>query len=164
MPAPASRGFFDRALGATVTIAAFLVLPVSLLLFLQWPLRDVVQAYSREANDLAQILFALYVGVAITAATRADAHLAADGVARALSLRTRRALARVAALAVQAPWAAFVLWSGWPSLVQSVRQLEAFPDTFNPGYFVIRIALALLALLVLIQALRDSFAPPSESA
>ena len=31
-----------------------LVLPVSLLLFLQWPLRDLVQAYSIESNDLAE--------------------------------------------------------------------------------------------------------------
>jgi len=155
----------DGALRATVTAAAFLVLPVSLLLFLQWPLRDAVGAYSREANDLAQVLFALYVAVAITAATRADAHLAADGAARALSLRSRGLLARLAALCVLAPWSAFVLWSGYPSLVQSVRQLEAFPDTFNPGYFVIRIALALLALLVLMQALIDAFAPsPNEAA
>ena len=153
----------DRALHAIVTAAAFLVLPVSLLLFLQWPLREVVQAYSREANDLAQILFALYVAVAITAATRADAHLAADGAARALSPRSRRLLARLAALCVLAPWSAFVLWSGYPSLVQSVRQLEAFPETFNSGYFLIRVALAVLALLVLIQALIDTFAPhPSE--
>jgi len=151
----------DRAVRAIVTAAAFLVLPVSLLLFLQWPLRDVVQAYSREANDLAQILFALYVAVAITAATRADAHLAADGAAGALSARSRRLLARAAALCVLAPWSAFVLWSGYPSLVQSVRQLEAFPETFNPGYFLIRVALAVLALLVLIQALIDAFAPRS---
>ncbi len=148
----------DCALHAVVTTAAFLVLPVSLLLFLQWPLRDLLQAYSREANDLAQILFALYVAVAITAATRADAHLAADG-AVVLSPRSRRLLARIAAVCVLAPWSAFVLWSGYPSLVQSVRQLEAFPETFNPGYFLIRVALAVLALLVLLQALIDAFAP-----
>lgn len=51
----------DRTLGRLVTAASVLVLPVSLLLFLQWPLREWVQAYSREANDLAQALFAIYV-------------------------------------------------------------------------------------------------------
>ncbi len=35
-----------------VRAASLLVLPVSLLLFLQWPLRDLVHAGSREANDL----------------------------------------------------------------------------------------------------------------
>jgi len=60
----------DRTLGCLIAAASVLVLPVSLLLFLQWPLREWLQAYSREANDLAQVLFALYVSVAITAATR----------------------------------------------------------------------------------------------
>ena len=63
----------DRLVDAAVRGAAFLVLPVSLLLFLQWPLRDLVHLYSREANDLAQVLFALYVSVAITQATRRGA-------------------------------------------------------------------------------------------
>jgi TRAP-type C4-dicarboxylate transport system permease small subunit len=158
-PRTGFREALDRTLGASVAVASFVVLPVSLLLFLQWPLREIVQAYSREANDFAQILFALYVAVAITAATRSGAHLAADGAGPRLSPRARRAVTRGAALLVSAPWSAFVLWAGWPSLVQSVRQLEAFPETFNPGYFVIRSALALLASLVLVQALLDAFDP-----
>jgi len=152
-----------RIVDRLVSAGSVVVLPLSLLLFLQWPLRDVVQAYSREANDLAQILFALYVAVAITAATRSGAHLAADGAGPRLSPRTRRLLARAAALLVAAPWAAFVLWAGWNSLLHSVAQREAFPETFNPGYFMLRVALALLALLVLVQALGDAVAPgPSD--
>ncbi len=46
------------------------MLPVALILFLQWPLRDFVRAYSREANDLGQWIFALYVSLALTFATR----------------------------------------------------------------------------------------------
>jgi hypothetical protein len=49
-------------------VAGALVVPLALLLFAQWPLRDGVQAYSRQANDAAQILFAVYAAVAITAA------------------------------------------------------------------------------------------------
>ena len=156
--------WLERAERAIIAGASILVLPVSLLLFLQWPLRDWLQAYSREANDLAQILFAIYVSVAITAATRAHAHIAADGAARRLDSRTRRILTRVAAGAVLVPWSAFVLYAGFGSLVQSVAQLEGFPETFNPGYFLIRIALALLALLVILRALRDMLAssPPDE--
>ena len=43
-------------------------------------IRLVVQAYSREANDIAQCLFALYVSVAILCATRGGAHLATDAM------------------------------------------------------------------------------------
>jgi TRAP-type mannitol/chloroaromatic compound transport system permease small subunit len=142
----------DRALGWLVGAAGVLVLPLSLLLFLQWPLREWVQAFSREANDLAQIVFALYVAVAVTAATRGHSHLAADTLARRYSVLARARLARVAALAIQVPWALFVLWSAWPIVMQSFRQLEAFPDTFNPGYFLLKGAVALLAVGVALQA------------
>jgi len=147
----------DRILERIVLATGVLVLPVGLLLFLQWPLREVVQAYSREANDLAQCLFALYVSIAITSATRRRAHLATDIVAQRYSQRTRRTLARAGALFVLVPWSLFILYAAWPMTAQSVRQLEAFPETFNPGYFVLKIALLLAAQLVLVQALLDTF-------
>ena len=59
----------DRALALATAAARHLALPLSLLLFLQWPLRDLVRSYSREANDLGQWIFALYVAASVTAAT-----------------------------------------------------------------------------------------------
>ena len=59
----------DRLLGALMRAGRWLAPLLALLLFAQWPLRDWVQAYSREANDLAQIGFAFYVSLAVTAAT-----------------------------------------------------------------------------------------------
>jgi hypothetical protein len=75
--APALASALDRVCAA----AAWLALPLALLLFAQWPLRDVVGAWSRDANDAAQWLFALYVALALRAATRARAHLAAGRLA-----------------------------------------------------------------------------------
>src|SRR5205085_6516927 len=70
----------DRLLGALMRAGRWLAPLLALLLFAQWPLRDWVQAYSREANDLAQIGFAFYVSLAVTAATRAGAHLVVDSL------------------------------------------------------------------------------------
>ena len=75
----------DRAIGWLVASAKWLALPLIALLFLQWPLRDLVRGWSREANDLGQIAFALFVAVSVTAATRAHTHLAADLVAQRYS-------------------------------------------------------------------------------
>jgi len=158
-----SLAIVDRLIALAVGAATLLVLPVSLLLFLQWPLREIFQAYSREANDLAQLLFALYVSCAITYSTRKHAHLAADVLAHRYRATTRAGLARVGALAVLVPWAAFMLYASWPIVAQSVRQLEAFPETYNPGYFLVKVALFALALLVLLQALIDiARKPPAE--
>lgn len=147
----------DRALGALLRWGAGLVLPVSLLLFLQWPLRDLLHGYSREANDLAQLLFALYVSLAVTCATRHHAHLAADAFARRYPLRVRACMSRIAAALVLIPWSSFILYAAMPGVLQSVWQREGFPETFNPGYFIVRAGVALLALLVWLQALLDIF-------
>ena len=57
------------------------------------------------------------------------------------------------------PWALFMLIAGRKIVFWSVLQLELFPDTFNPGYFLIKIAMALLALLVIAQAILDIARP-----
>jgi hypothetical protein len=123
-----------------------LVLALSLLLFAQWPLRDVVQAGSRQANDLAQVIFAIYMAIAVTAASIDGMHLAAR---HAPDEHDKPVRWRVwAVFACTAPWAAIVLWTSTPGVWQSVMQLERFGETLNPGYFLVRVSLWLLAALV----------------
>jgi TRAP-type mannitol/chloroaromatic compound transport system permease small subunit len=152
----------DDLIGRIIALGRVLAIPVVLLLFLQWPLRDLVRAYSREANDLGQWLFALYVAMAITAATRARTHLATDVIARRYSARSRRFLSRAAALVGVLPWALFVLISGWNLVLTSLLGRETFPDTTNPGYFMIKLGLWLLAGLMLAQGVVDALAAPRE--
>jgi TRAP-type C4-dicarboxylate transport system permease small subunit len=149
----------DRAVGAAIAAAQWLVLPVSLLLFLQWPLRDLLHAWSREANDLAQWLFALYVSVAVTYATRERSHLAAGALAERYSPPTRDRIGRAGAALCVLPWSLFVLVAGAPALWRSVIGLERFPETYNPGYFIIKASVCLLALLMLAQAVIDLLRP-----
>ena len=150
-PGPPSR---KRAAASAVAAALLLVLPLSLLLCLQWPLREIVHAWSREANDLAQILFALYVSLAITYASREGTHLAADSWARRYPARPRRILARAAAVCVAIPWSLFVLYASAAPVWQSLRQLESFPETYNPGYFLVKLCIWVLALGVLADGVR----------
>ncbi|WP_247894363.1 TRAP transporter small permease subunit [Azospirillum sp. B510] len=154
LPPPLRRA--DRLLGRIVGAGRWLVFAVTLLLFLQWPLRDLLQAYSREANDLAQWLFALYVSMAVPYATRAGTHLAADSLGHRLPRALRARLDRLGALLVLLPWSLFILVTGWGMVSRSVLQLETFPDTFNPGYFIVKASAWLMALLTLLQALLDT--------
>jgi TRAP-type mannitol/chloroaromatic compound transport system permease small subunit len=149
----------DRLVRAFLGVGQWLVLPVLVLLFAQWPLRDLLRVYSREANDLGQIFFALYVAIALTAATRAGTHLAADALARSYPLRVRILIVRLGALFGLLPWALFMLIAGRRIVLWSVLELELFPDTSNPGYFLIKLAMALLALLVIAQAILDIARP-----
>ena len=152
----------DRALGAVLELAKWLVVPVAFLLFLQWPLRELVQAYSREANDLGQWIFALFMAAAVTAATRERIHLAADQFARRYAPSVRALVVRLGALIGLAPWALFVMYASRQSVWMSVRYLEGFPDTYNPGYFMIKVSLWLLAGLLLLQAIVDALRPRAD--
>ena len=150
------RGFatsLASALDRACTAGAWLAVPLALLLFAQWPLRDLVGAWSRDANDAAQWIFALYVALALRAATRARAHMAAGLVRRHGAGRWRRAIDRYGEAILVLPWALFVVASSALPTWRSLAGLEAFPDTFNPLYFLIRCAAWLLAFLVLVQAL-----------
>ena len=152
----------DRVIAASLRALYWLILPVVLLLFLQWPLRDIVRSHSREANDLGQWIFALYVAASVTAATRARTHLAADLLVRRYGRAVRAFLMRCGAACGLIPWALLVLIAGKNLIVSSLVSLEAFPDTYNPGYFIIKVALWVLAGLVFAQALLDIARPRLE--
>ncbi|WP_394788346.1 TRAP transporter small permease subunit [Rhodoferax sp.] len=152
----------NRSLVRLTAAASLLVIPLTLLLCAQWPLRDLLHAYSREANDLAQLLFGGYVSVAMVYATRSQAHLTPDVLARRYPARLRRRLLQCATLGIVLPWAGFILYAAAPMVWQSVLQLERFPDTFTPGYFILKIAVMLLAWLAILQALVDLLLPVAD--
>ena len=147
----------DRLIGTLVAAAQWLALPLIVLLFLQWPLRDIMRSYSREANDLGQIIFALFVAVSVTAATRAGTHLAADTLAQRYSPKTRHRLRQFGVALGLLPWAIFMLLAGKSIVVSSVQGLELFPDSGNPGYFIIKVALWVMALLIIAQSVLEIF-------
>jgi TRAP-type mannitol/chloroaromatic compound transport system permease small subunit len=142
----------DRLLSSMTTFAAWLALPVVATLFLQWPLRDVARCCSREANDLGQWLFALYIAVAVTAATRACTHMAADARSKAYRPSIRAWIGRAAILIVTLPFAVGVGILAFPAAIASLLRLETFGDTGNPGYFIIKGSVVVLTLLMAVQA------------
>jgi TRAP-type mannitol/chloroaromatic compound transport system permease small subunit len=149
----------DHVIGGFLSALQWLALPLVVLLFLQWPLRDIFKAYSREANDLGQIIFALFVAASVTDATRAGTHLAADTLAQRYSAHTRHRIKQVGTAIGMVHWALFFLIAGKSIVVPSIELLEAFPDTYNPGYYIIKAALWLMALLILAQSAVDVFRP-----
>ena len=149
----------DRVIGQIVAATQWLALPLVVLLFLQWPLRDVVRIFSREANDLGQVIFAFFVAVSVTAATRARTHLAADLLASRYQPRVRRRLNQLGSALGLLPWALFVLVASKSTVISSLHDREAFQDSGNPGYFLIKLALWVMAILILCQSLVDILRP-----
>ena len=95
-----------------------------------------------------------------TLQTQCDgAHLAADAFSQRYRPATRRRLLRIATAFVLVPLALVIIAAGAPAAWMSLLQLERFPETLNAGYFLVRLAALLLALLVLAQALVDLVTP-----
>lgn len=129
-----------------------LSLAITLLLFLQWPLRELAGAGAAQANDLAQWLFALYVALAIGHAGRRGAHLVARPDLAQPAQGRPPLWRRVGAPLCVLPWALYLALGAAPMVWQSVRGLERFPETANPGYWLVKVALLLMAVLLAGQA------------
>ncbi|MBB3181431.1 C4-dicarboxylate ABC transporter substrate-binding protein [Variovorax sp. Sphag1AA] len=150
-----SRSRLQRLLDGISIAMMPLALAITLLLFLQWPLRDWIGKGSTQANDLAQWLFALYVAVAINHARRRGAHLVARPDIPPSGAGVMARLRRIGAPLCVLPWALFLVVSAAAPVSQSVQALELFPDSFNPGYFMIKVALMLMGIVMLLQSALD---------
>src|ERR1019366_6037132 len=100
------------SLDRTPRAFAWLVLPLALLLFAQWPLRDLVGLWSPQANDIAQWVFAIYIALALREATRKRAHMAAGLFVSRYPPHWQHRIARFGEAVAVLPWAVFVLVSG----------------------------------------------------
>ena len=158
----ALRKFLHKSLLICIHAIAWSVLALGVLLFVQWPLREWVQAYSRQANDVAQIVFALLAAASIAAASMAGTHLSAHVVTHInANVATHSGYAaaqqpawRKWALALCVlPWAVFMLWASAPLAWNALVSLEKFGETSTPGFFIIKCAVLLMAVLVLVQTL-----------
>jgi hypothetical protein len=91
-----------------------------------------VRCCSCEANDLGQIIFALFVAVSVTATTRNATHLASDALAHRYSPRARHRLRQCGAVLAALSWALFIMIASKPFVVGSVLGLESFPTRSLP--------------------------------
>ena len=87
----------------------------------------------------------------MTAASVSKTHLALVNHAHTTTKKIAVWRAWLLAICV-VPWALFLLWTATPQMWASIKALEIFSEGLTLGYFVLRIALVLLALLVLVEA------------
>ena len=138
--------------------AIALVVPIVVLLLIQWPLRTWVETFSNYIFNFTQVLFGLYAAFAITAASRSNAHLAFVSYGSTKKTKKDSQWRTWARLACVTPWALLILYISVPQTWQSIMLLEKFREGgFAHGYFMLRLSVVLLALLVLVNALADVY-------
>jgi TRAP-type mannitol/chloroaromatic compound transport system permease small subunit len=139
--------------------AAWLVLAVVFFLFVQNPLREFIGRGQFVANDLGQLAHAAVFMIGVAYAWRWDRQVRVDLFYRRMGPKTRALVNLVGSLLLLAPWLVIVAWDAVPTVVDSVRILERFPESNTQGYFVMKALLlafvATLAMQVLAVAARS---------
>jgi len=122
------------------------------LLWIQWPMRVFLGGNSRLFNDIGQIVFAFFWVLAFAVACSTQSHLK---LTSSVHPQPEREIWRATwSLIITLPWAVFVIYSAWPLLFHSLQDNEKFPDTYSPGFYLIKLALVLLPVGLLLAGLR----------
>jgi TRAP-type mannitol/chloroaromatic compound transport system permease small subunit len=132
--------------------AAWLVLAVVFLLFVQNPLREYVGRGQFFANDMGQLAHAAVFMIGVAYAWRWDRQVRVDLFYRNMSVRARALVNLLGTVFLLLPWLALVAWSEGPTAIQSVKLAEQFPETGSPGFFVMNIVVLAFVALVALQA------------
>ena len=121
----------------------FLTLPIVLLvvfLWAQWPMRVFASGKPRLINDMGQIAFAYFWVMAFAIACLSQSHLQISDNAAP----TKKGKRAWTGFVLSLPWAIFLVYSAWPLLINSWHENEKFPDSYSPGFYLIKLALILL--------------------
>ena len=133
--------------------AAWLVLAVVFLLFVQNPLREFIGRGQFVANDMGQLCHAAVFMIGFAYAWRWNRQVRVDLLYRRMTPRMRALVDLLGTAFLLLPWLALVAWSAVPTAIQSAKLLEHFPETGSPGFFVMKALLIVFVALVALQAL-----------
>ena len=132
--------------------AAWLVLAVVFLLFVQNPLREFVGRGQFFANDMGQLAHAAVFMIGCAYAWRWDRQVRMDLVYRGMGPRKKAVVNLLGTVFLLLPWLVFVTLDAVPAVIDSVKNLEGFPESGSPGFFVMKSLLIAFAATMGLQA------------
>jgi TRAP-type mannitol/chloroaromatic compound transport system permease small subunit len=133
-------------------VMAWLVLAVVFLLFVQNPLREYLGRGQFFANDMGQLCHAAVFMIGVAYAWRWDRQVRVDLLYRNMGARAKALVNLLGTVFLLLPWLALVTWDAVPNAIESVRNLEGFPETGSPGFFVMKSLLLVFAAMMSLQA------------
>jgi TRAP-type mannitol/chloroaromatic compound transport system permease small subunit len=133
-------------------VTAWLVLAVVFLLFVQNPLREYVGRGQFFANDMGQLSHAAIFMIGVAYAWRWDRQVRMDLFYRSMGPRTKAVVNLLGTVFLLLPWLGLVTWDAVPTVIDSARIVEAFPESGSPGYFLMKSLLLAFAATMSLQA------------
>ena len=133
-------------------VMAWLVLAVVFLLFVQNPLREYVGRGQFFANDMGQLSHAAVFMIGVAYAWRWDRQVRMDLFYRRMSARTKAVVNLLGTVFLLLPWLILVMQDAVPTVIDSVKMGEGFPETGSPGFFLLKSLLLAFAATMSLQA------------
>ena len=146
--ADAIENLIDR----TGQVSSWLVLAVVFLLFVQNPLREYVGRGQFFANDMGQLCHSAVFMIGVAYAWRWDRQIRVDLLYRGMTQRVKAMVNLLGTCFLLLPWLAFVTWDAVPTVIQSWRIAEHFPESGSAGFFVLKSVLLIFAAMMALQA------------
>jgi TRAP-type mannitol/chloroaromatic compound transport system permease small subunit len=132
---------------------AWVVLAVVFFLFVQNPLREYLGRGQFLANDMGQLAHAAVFMTGVAYAWRWDSQVRVDLFYRRMGERARALVNLLGTVFLLLPWLGFVAWNSVPTVIQSVKLMEGFPESGSPGFFVMKALLIVFVVTLASQAL-----------
>ena len=133
-------------------VAACLVLAVVFLLFVQNPLREYLGRGQFLANDMGQLAHAAVFMIGCAYAWRWDRQVRMDLFYRGMGPRARAIVNLLGTVFLLLPWLILVTLDAVPTVIESVRNAEGFPESGSPGFFWMKSLLLAFAGTMSLQA------------
>jgi TRAP-type mannitol/chloroaromatic compound transport system permease small subunit len=133
-------------------VMAWVVLAVVFLLFVQNPLREYVGRGQFFANDMGQLSYAAVFMIGCAYAWRWDRQVRMDLFYRNMGARAKAVVNLLGTVFLLLPWLTLVAEDAVPTVIESVKHLEGFPETGSPGFFVMKSLLLVFAATLGLQA------------
>jgi TRAP-type mannitol/chloroaromatic compound transport system permease small subunit len=131
---------------------SWLALTVVLLLFLQNPLRELRIGGQTLANDMGQLAHACVFIVGAAYAWRWRSLVRVDIFYQRMGPGAQALVNLIGTILLLLPWVAVVAWYSVPLALDAVRIREIFPDSSNPGHFLMKVLLLVFVFLLTLQA------------
>jgi TRAP-type mannitol/chloroaromatic compound transport system permease small subunit len=137
----------DRLIEFASAIFAWFVPLVVAALFLQWPVRQLIGRGHLGLNDAGQVLHATVFLVGVAYAIAVHGHVRLEVFHARFSERGAAWVTLAGHACFVLPWLAILAWYGYDYVRLSLAVWEGFPETWNPGYWTMRIAFSLFVVL-----------------
>ncbi|HVA34722.1 MAG TPA: TRAP transporter small permease subunit [Stellaceae bacterium] len=146
----------DHLTDRVARVVSWATVPMIGALFIAVPLRYIFDYGSSYLDDWPQMGHSALFLIGAAYALLTNDHVRVDIFYRSMSRRRQALVDFFGTVLFLLPWLAVIGWYVWPIVRSSWRELEEFPETMTPGYFVSKSLILAFVVMVGLQGIANA--------